>query len=350
VGEWDVELYDVVFGAEYNIWKHLGAGMSFNYLAASLENKDREGFDGKFDYNIRESYFHQTEDMKISQWIYLLALTVPGISFAEDETAKSGNNNITRPLWELGFGAGGGWEPDYPASERSHFNGIGFPFVVYRGDFLRVGDRRGAVRGRFLNTDRYEFDISLQASFPVNSENNEARRGMPDLDWLIGIGPQLKLKLFNNPGKNRLNLNFPVRAIYSTDLSSVVNRGYVFNPRLTYRHENLTDRKLRLFVSAGSVFATNRLMDYYYAVPPEFATPTRPAIDAKGGYLGSEFSIRLATSHKKKFRLFLGTRVGLYKGAANKESPLFRSELNVGVFGGFIWSLWQSERRVPDWD
>lgn len=299
---------------------------------------------------IGESRFDQTANMKLSHWIYLLTLMASGLSFAEDNTAKSGNNNITRPLWELGFGAGGGWEPDYPASEQSQFNGIGFPFVVYRGDILRVGDQRGAVRGRFLNTERYEFDISLQASFPVDSEDNDARRGMPDLDWLIGIGPQLKLKLFNHPGKNRLNLNFPFRAIYSTDLSSVVNRGYVFNPRLTYRHENLTDKKLRLFVSAGSVFATNRLMDYYYAVPPEFATPTRPAFDAKGGYLGSEFSVSLVTSHKKNFRLFLGTKVGLYKAAANRASPLFREELTVGVFGGFIWSIWHSDRRVPDWE
>jgi outer membrane scaffolding protein for murein synthesis (MipA/OmpV family) len=288
--------------------------------------------------------------MKIPHWICLLALTVSGISFAEDNTAGSDNNNITRPLWEIGFGAGGGWIPDYPASGQNHFNGLGFPFVVYRGDFLRVGDRRGPVRGRFLNTDRYEFDVSLQAAFPVDSEDNDARRGMPDLDWLLGIGPQLKLKLFNNPGKNRLNLNFPFRAIFSTDLSSFVNRGYVFNPRLTYRHENITDRKLRLFVSAGPVFTTAKLMDYFYTVQPEFATSTRPAFDAKGGYLGSELTLGLTTRHTKKFRLFLGTRLGLYKGATNESSPLFRDELTIGVFTGFIWSLWQSDRRVPDWE
>ncbi len=288
--------------------------------------------------------------MKIPHWICLLVFTVPGVLLAENESDKAMNNNITRPLWEIGFGAGGGWIPDYPAAGQNHFNGLGFPFVVYRGDFLRVGDRRGPVRGRFLNTRRYEFDISLQAAFPVDSEDNDARRGMPDLDWLVGFGPQLKVKLFNNPGINRLNFNIPFRAVFSTDFSSIANRGYVFNPRLTYRHENLTDQKLRLFASIGPVFATRKLMDYFYTVQPQFATATRPAFDAKGGYLGSELTLGLSTRHAKKLRFFLGTRVGFYNGATNEDSPLFRENLTVGVFGGFIWSIWQSDRRVPDWE
>ncbi len=52
VDDWDGELFDVVFGAEYNIWKYLGAGASFNFFSASLENKDRSGFNGKFDYDV----------------------------------------------------------------------------------------------------------------------------------------------------------------------------------------------------------------------------------------------------------------------------------------------------------
>ena len=287
--------------------------------------------------------------MKKPHWIYLLVLSVPGILFAE-EGRDNGANNTTRPLWEIGIGAGGGWIPDYPAAGQNHFNGLGFPFIVYRGDFLRVGDRRGPVRGRFLNTERFEFDISLQAAFPVDSDDNDARRGMPDLDWLVGIGPQLKVKLFNNPGTNRLNLDIPVRAVFSTDFASLTNRGYVFNPRLTYRHENITDKKLRLFAAVGPIFTTSKLMDYFYTVQPEFATAARPEFEAKSGYLGSEATLGLSTRHDKKLRFFLGTRVGIYKGAANEDSPLFREDLTVGVFGGFIWSIWQSDRRVPDWE
>ncbi len=279
----------------------------------------------------------------------MLVLTICGISFAEDKIDTS-DNNTTRPLWELGFGALGGWVPDYPAAGQNHFKGIPFPFPVYRGNIFRAGDRRGIVRGRFLNTDKYEFDLSLQGAFPVDSDDNNARRGMPDLDWLVGIGPQLKVKLFNNPGLNRLNLNFPVRAIFSTDLSSFESRGYVFNPKLTYRHENLTDKKLRFFASFGPSFATGKLMDYFYTVRPQFATPTRPAFEAEGGYLGTELDVGLSTRHDENLRFFLGSRVGLYNGAKNEDSPLFREDLTVGVVTGFVWSIWQSERRVPDWE
>ena len=288
--------------------------------------------------------------MKTFHCVFVLALTVCGICFAEDKINASDNKNTTRPLWELGFGAGGGWIPDYPAAGQNHFKGLPIPWVVYRGDIFRVGDRRGLLRGRFLNTDKYEFDISLQAAFPVDSGDNNARRGMPDLDWLAGIGPQLRVKLFNNPGINRLNLNFPVRAIFSTDLSSFENRGFVVNPKLAYRHENLTNKKLQLLASIGPIFATGKLMDYFYTVKPQFATLTRPAFDAEGGYLGSELTVFLSTKPAEKLRFFGGARVGLYTGAKNEDSPLFRDDLTVGVFAGFVWSIWQSERRVPDWE
>ena len=144
--------------------------------------------------------------MKFFAWFGLIVCIVADISYASESSDKPAEN-ITRPLWELGFGAGGGWIPDYPAAGENSFKGLPFPFVVYRGKIFRVGDRRGILSGRFLNTDKYEFDISVQGAFPVDSDDNEARRGMPDLDWLVGIGPQLKLKLINNPGKNRLTLN-----------------------------------------------------------------------------------------------------------------------------------------------
>ena len=286
--------------------------------------------------------------MKTFHGVFVLAFTVCGVSLAEDKINSSYKKNTARPLWEFGFGAVGGWVPDYPAAGQNHFKGIPFPIPVYRGDIFRVGDRKGAIRGRFLNTEEYEFDISLQAAFPVNSSDNNARRGMPDLDWLVGVGPQLSVKLFNNPGINRLNLNIPVRAIFSSDLSSIENRGYVFNPQLTYRHENLTNKKLRLFASIGPIFASGKLMDYFYTVKPKFATSTRPAFRADGGYLGSELTVGLSTKPDEKLRFFLGSRIGLYEGATNENSPLFRGDLTVGVVTGFIWSIWQSQRRVQD--
>ncbi|MEN8761610.1 MAG: MipA/OmpV family protein [Thiogranum sp.] len=261
----------------------------------------------------------------------------------EEKTAPDG-----KPLWEFGVGAFSGWLPDYPAAGQNTVQTIAVPVPIYRGDILRVGgeENRGAVSGRFINNDRYEFDISLSGAFPVDSGSNNARRGMPDLDLLLGIGPQLRFKLINEPGHRKLNFNLQVRAVYSTDFSSIDSRGYVFNPKLNYTREHVSDLDLKVFSSVGPIFATEKLMDYFYQVDAEFVTPTRPAYDADAGYLGSNITLGMSKRFNKRFRFMLGTRLGIHSGATNDDSPLFKDELNVSVFSAFVWSIFQSEERA----
>jgi hypothetical protein len=222
------------------------------------------------------------------------------------------------------------------------------PVPVYRGEIWRVGgeENRGAVSGRFFKNDRFEFDVSLSGAFPVDSGSNNARRDMPDLDFLFGIGPQLVFKLINEPGHRKLNFNLQARAVYSTDFSSIDSRGYVFNPKLNYAREHVSDLDLKVFSSMGPIFASEKLMDYFYQVDPEFVTPARPAYDADAGYLGSNITLGVSKRFNNRFRLMLGTRLGIHTGATNDDSPLFRDELNVSVFSAFIWSIFQSEELV----
>jgi len=265
-------------------------------------------------------------------------------AYAESKEVKSPNDG--KPLWEVGVGAFTGWLPDYPAAGQNTVRVIAAPYVIYRGDFLRVGgeENRGAVSGRFFKSDRFEFDLTLSAAFPVDSGSNNARRDMPDLDFLFGIGPQLRFKLINEPGHSNLNFNVQVRAVYSTDFSSIDSRGYVFNPKLNYARQHVSDLDLNIFTSVGPIFATEKLMDYFYEVAPEFVTPTRPAYDADAGYLGSNITLGVSKRFNNRFRLVLGTRLGIYTGATNDDSPLFKDELNVGVFTAFAWSFSQSDQ------
>ena len=277
--------------------------------------------------------------------LFVLAFEPAVAKSRAEETAAEG-----KPLWEIGIGAFSGWLPDYPAAGQNTLRTIAAPVPIYRGRIWRVGgeDNRGAVSGRFIRSDKYEFDVTLSAAFPVDSGSNDARRDMPDLDYLFGIGPQLRFKLINEPGHRKLNLNLQARAVYSTDFSSVHSQGYVFNPKLTYRREHLGDLDLNVFTSAGPVFATENLMDYFYQVDPEFVTPTRPAFDADAGYLGSNITLGLSKRFNKRFRLLLGTRLGIHSGATNDDSPLFEDELNLSVFTAFMWSIFQSEELAPD--
>ncbi len=286
----------------------------------------------------------ESEIPTFCRYVFLLVFIVSGVGQAFAASEETEPLNDVKPLWEVGAGGFAGWIPDYPAAGHNTVRALAVPYVVYRGDILRVGgeENRGAVSGRFLNTDKYEFDFSLSAAFPVDSGNNNARRDMPDLDFLFGIGPQLIFKLINEPDR-RLNFNLQARAVYSTDFSSIDTRGYVFNPKLSYTREHVTDLNLKVSTRVGPIFATEKLMDYFYTVDPEFVTPSRPAYDADAGYLGTNLTLGVSKRFNSRFRLILGTRLGIHNGATNDDSPLFKDKLNVGVFTAFAWSFAQSE-------
>lgn len=278
--------------------------------------------------------------------VFILVLIIVGFDDAVAESTAEKPLNDVKPLWEAGVGGFVGSLPDYPAAGQNTVRALALPYLVYRGDILRVGgeENRGAVSGRFLNTERYEFDLTLSAAFPVDSGDNNARRGMPDLDFLFGIGPQFIIKFINEPGHSKLNLHLQARAVYSTDFSSLDRRGYVFNPLLYYSHEHISDMDVKVSASVGPVFATEKLMDYFYQVDPQFVTPSRAAYDADAGYLGTNITLGVSKRFNNRFRLILGTRLGIHSGATNDDSPLFKDDFNLGVFTAFAWSFAQSDK------
>lgn len=262
-------------------------------------------------------------------------------------SATATDHSASKPLWDIGLAGGAGWIPDYPAADENHAVGIVLPLVIYRGKVFRAGDD-GIARGRLLRSAVHEFDISISGSFPVDSDNNEARRGMPNLDFLFEVGPRLKLTLLRFGPQAKIGFELPVRAVFSIDLDAVGYRGVVTHPKLAYTHSNLFDTGWQLRVSAGPIFATEALMAYFYDVAPRFATSTRPAFDADAGYLGSEFTLFVRKQLSRRFTLFGAVQIGYYQGATNDQSPLFRSDVNMGMGVGLSWSIWQSTRQVVE--
>lgn len=105
-----------------------------------------------------------------------------------------------KALWELGIVGGGGYVPDYLAAGDSHAKGIGSPYIMYRGKFWRLGEK-GIVRGRLAHKRNWGLDISLGGSYASDSDDNKARKGMPDLDWMAEIGPRLQVTRARGPGR-----------------------------------------------------------------------------------------------------------------------------------------------------
>ena len=252
-----------------------------------------------------------------------------------------------KPLVELGLAGGAGYIPDYPAAGQNHFNGIALPFPIYRGDFIR-SDSKGLLRGRFIHGQNFELDVSLSGSLDAESDDNDARRGMPDLDHMAEVGPRLQWTFARAARWARMDLELPVRAVFSTDFSSVEHRGFLVEPQLAYQHENFLDTGTKLKLGLSTIFADEDLQDYFYQVDVPFVTAVRPAYDGQAGYLGSRLRLLLLHPVSKRLRLFVAGDLHSHHGASNENSPLYGEDFTYSAGIGLIWSFYQSDRKVDE--
>ena len=254
-----------------------------------------------------------------------------------------------KPLWEFGVGLAILQMPDYRGSDENRRYLLPYPYFVYRGDVLRV--ERERISGRIFETDRLLLDISLNGSVPVKSSDNPDRQGMTDLDPTFEIGPSLNITLLENrQDRYKLKLALPVRAVFSTDFSSVRHEGWVFHPRLSFeKADMIPGAGVNLGFSAGPMFADQGYHRYYYTVDPTFATSSRPRYAAGGGYSGSTVTVGLNKIMKP---LILNAFISLdfLQGAAFEDSPLVKNEYSMMYGFAVSWIFLKSSERVQKGD
>ena len=249
------------------------------------------------------------------------------------------------PLWEAGAGAAVIDFPDYRGADERRVLALPFPYVVYRGEFLKT-DREG-LRGQFFRTDRVDLHLSVNGSIPVDSSDNAARRGMPDLDPTLEIGPRLDLKLARKPNRGiEVTLRLPVRTVIASDFSHSKNIGWVFQPQLNVDFRGIWPGEgWNLGLAAGPLYGDKRYHNYFYGVAPAFATPQRPAFNAAGGYAGSH----ILGAVSKRFRSFwVGgfVRLDTLAGATFEASPLVRQNESFAAGFAIAWILGRSQTMV----
>jgi outer membrane scaffolding protein for murein synthesis (MipA/OmpV family) len=249
-----------------------------------------------------------------------------------------------RPEWEFGLGATALTLPDYRGSDESRGYVLPFPYVIYRGEHLRV-DRQG-LRGIFFESDRIEFNLSINATPPVD-EDNQARQGMPELDPTIEIGPRLDYTLARDRAREwSFEVRLPLRAAIATDFSHTQHVGYVAYPHLhLFMRPVLAGVKWNLGVQGGPLFATGEYHEYFYGVRPEFATPARPAYEAGGGYSGA---LALVSLSRRFPRFWVGAfaRYDTLKGAVFEDSPLVRRDYAFMAGIAIAWVFAESDKKV----
>lgn len=266
--------------------------------------------------------------------LLVFSLLLPGIAICGD-----------KPLWEIGVGLGLLQMPDYRGSNENRLYLLPYPYLVYRGDILKIDEQR--ISGQIFKTDRILLDISGYGSVPVKSSSNDARAGMQDLDPTFELGPALKIKLWENKeNKFKLSFSLPVRAFFSTDFSSVRHEGWVFSPRINFIKDDLiSGTGLNIGISAGPMFADSGYHAYYYNVEPEYATAARRAYSAGGGYSGSTFTVGLGKEYKQ-FIFHAFVSADFLRGSVFEDSPLVKRETSIMSGVSASWIFLKSQKTV----
>jgi outer membrane protein len=270
--------------------------------------------------------------LRASPLLLTLMALLPTVASRSAQAAED------KPLWELGIGVGALRLPHYRGSDQSHSWLLPVPYVVYRGDIFKA-DRNGA-RALLVDADRLSIDVSLSASTPTRSRDNVAREGMPDLKPTVEVGPNLNWTL--GRGKDwKLDLRLPVRAAITIESQPRV-AGWITTPNLNL---DLRQGPWNLGLLGGPVFGNRKLHGFFYDVAPAYATSTRRAYSAPGGYAGSTLTAALSQREGARW-IGAFVKYDRLSGAAFEDSPLVRQRQQWSVGLAVSWVLAASEQRV----
>jgi len=245
------------------------------------------------------------------------------------------------PIVEVGVGLTGFVNPHYLGADQSSTYVFPFPYIGYRGDYVRA--YRSGLRGFIYDSEKLDLRMSFGGSLPVNSEDNDARAGMDDLDIMVEAGPNLEYLLCSDE-QRELRFDIPVRAAFTLGSKPMYHQGWTSEPRLYYRHDI---SPWRIVSTLGTVFSDSRYHGYIYDVDNGDVAPGRPFYQSSSGYTGSRFSI----AGKRRFGNWVtGINMRYYNlsGAANIDSPLVKQKDYVTVGFYIAWLFYQSEETTED--
>jgi len=268
--------------------------------------------------------------------------------FALMQPAFAQSDEEAPPLWEFRIAGFGRYAPVYPGAEESDLTLLPIPIPVYRGSFLSFGENLDQVaRGDITETKRMRLGIDLDFTFGEDSSEIAVRRNMPDLDFMIEIGPELEIRLGDQTTEQgEFYLAWQLRAGISFDGLDPSGRGFALSPEFEYRRDQVLGGDNLLSLRFRPTWATEDYMDYYYEVDPRFATADRAAFDARSGYLGTKLTAALTSQINDKLVLGVSASWYINTGAENDMSPLYRDDTGASIQFALVRTLFESERRA----
>lgn len=222
--------------------------------------------------------------------------------------------------------------PHYIGSDQTSNYYLPFPYIHYRSEKLNID--RNLIQTKLWGRGNLSLEVSLGGSIPVDSENNRAREGMDDLDFLIEAGPALHYYFLGDRTKdNALFISFPIRAAVASNFTYFQQKGFTSNPTLIWRRGYFINQyRIKPQVMLGLRSADSGYYDYIYGVDQRFETAKRSRYEASTGYGG--WRAGYSTIVRWQDKLF-GVFINYINtsGASFDDSPLYKQDesLMAGV-------------------
>lgn len=197
------------------------------------------------------------------------------ISYTETDDKKSG--------WTFGMGAAAAVNiPEYIGSDESRSFVLPVPYINYTSPKLKIG--QGGIVGKLFESDKWFLSLSLSGAIPVDSDDNEARKGMPDIEAVFEYGPSLQYYLMGtNDAADAIFIDFNFREARTLSFDTL---DVSASPAVVVRQKldkPLFGGKVNWVVRYKQEFVSNRYAQYFYGVESEYATAERPVYEASGG-------------------------------------------------------------------
>lgn len=214
----------------------------------------------------------------------------------------------------------------YRGSDQVKTYNLYVPYVYYQSNTFNAD--AAMINTRFIRSRFFSMQLSMGANPSVESKENKARQGMPELNYNFGLGPMAIIHILKDPIFT-VQIEFSLRQEFETDFSFARAFGTTQTTYLTFKSRQAT---WSIELALGRMYADKSFHEYYYNVDPEYATADRPSYQAQGGYSGDV----VIFSGKKKFGDFLIYPFARYDNLTDAvfvDSPLIKKKdyLMVGI-------------------
>lgn len=238
--------------------------------------------------------------------------------------------------WTFGVGIAAARFSHYLGSEQSRSVLLPFPYIHYQSKTTTI-DRDG-IKRNFLTGKNWDITLSGSGEIRVESEDNRARTGMPDLDWVLAIGPVLNYHLKDDKSQS---IRWHIRKAFTFD-DGIESVGWLSNLGLRQRFEmpDIQWGQADLTASVNLLYGSSKYNNYFYGVAPQYATATRAKYQADAGFAGSQLTLVYSLKNhpnQDKFRANIFLRATNLNGSEFEHSPLVTQTTNVNFGVSYAW-------------